>query len=273
MRWTRPEGRHEPAAAGARALAATSSARRSRAARRRRAQGRALAPLVRQFDLPRSAFEALIEGVEMDLGSPPLRDVRRSVRVLHPGGVGGRPDLPRDLRLRRPAVAAVRDRSRRRAAADEHPARRPRGSARGAASTSRSRISARTAVTEDGSRARESRTPGSGVRSPQSRRCCGSRRRGRATTTRAPRQACRARDARRLVAAEIMGAIYRGILDRIEARRLRRVQPRRPHPAAAARADCGGDVGPNGRRSAMTDPSRDPAARLTSSSSAAASPA
>ncbi|MDQ3347223.1 MAG: squalene/phytoene synthase family protein, partial [Acidobacteriota bacterium] len=30
-------------------------------------QGRALAPLVKQFNLPRSAFEALIEGVEMDL--------------------------------------------------------------------------------------------------------------------------------------------------------------------------------------------------------------
>ena len=32
-------------------------------------QGRALAPFVGQFSLPRSAFEALIEGVEMDLGS------------------------------------------------------------------------------------------------------------------------------------------------------------------------------------------------------------
>ena len=32
-------------------------------------QGRALAPLVTQFNLPRSAFEALIEGVEMDIGS------------------------------------------------------------------------------------------------------------------------------------------------------------------------------------------------------------
>ena len=31
--------------------------------------GRALAPLVPQFNLPRSAFDALIEGVEMDIGS------------------------------------------------------------------------------------------------------------------------------------------------------------------------------------------------------------
>ncbi|MBW8895630.1 MAG: squalene/phytoene synthase family protein, partial [Acidobacteria bacterium] len=32
-------------------------------------QGQRLAPLVRQFNLPRTAFEALIEGVEMDLDS------------------------------------------------------------------------------------------------------------------------------------------------------------------------------------------------------------
>src|SRR5204862_7949722 len=33
------------------------------------AQGHALAPFVRTFNLPRTAFDALIEGVEMDLGS------------------------------------------------------------------------------------------------------------------------------------------------------------------------------------------------------------
>ena len=32
-------------------------------------QGRALVPMIRRFDLPREPFEALIEGVEMDLGS------------------------------------------------------------------------------------------------------------------------------------------------------------------------------------------------------------
>jgi phytoene synthase len=32
-------------------------------------QGQALAPLVEKFNLPRSAFDALVEGVEMDLGS------------------------------------------------------------------------------------------------------------------------------------------------------------------------------------------------------------
>ena len=33
------------------------------------AAGRALQPLIRAFNLPRPAFEALIEGVEMDLGT------------------------------------------------------------------------------------------------------------------------------------------------------------------------------------------------------------
>ena len=32
-------------------------------------QGQALVPMIRRFDLPREPFEALIEGVEMDLGS------------------------------------------------------------------------------------------------------------------------------------------------------------------------------------------------------------
>jgi phytoene synthase len=32
-------------------------------------QGRALVPIIRRFDLPREPFEALVEGVEMDLGS------------------------------------------------------------------------------------------------------------------------------------------------------------------------------------------------------------
>jgi phytoene synthase len=36
----------------------------------RTAQGRALAPLVKTFNLPRVAFEALIDGVAMDIGAP-----------------------------------------------------------------------------------------------------------------------------------------------------------------------------------------------------------
>ena len=43
--------------------------RYSRAAHRETPQGRALVPLLKTFPLPRTAFDALIEGVEMDLGA------------------------------------------------------------------------------------------------------------------------------------------------------------------------------------------------------------
>ena len=47
------------------------------------------------------------------------------------------------------------------------------------------------------------------------------------------------RDARRLVAAEIMAAIYRGVLDRIEQRDYDVFSRDRPHPAAPARGHRG----------------------------------
>ena len=77
------------------AAGAASSRAASTAARRRRARASRSPPLIARFSLPRAPFEALIEGVEMDLGTPPLRDVRRSLRVLHPRRVGRRADLPR----------------------------------------------------------------------------------------------------------------------------------------------------------------------------------
>ena len=52
----------------------------------------------------------------------------------------------------------------------------------------------------------------------RSGRCCASRRSGRASIYAPAAAALPRTDARQLVAAEIMGAIYRGILDRIEAR-------------------------------------------------------
>ena len=55
----------------------------------------------------------------------PLRDLRRSLSVLHPRRIGRRLDVPGDFRLPQSCVAAIRHRSRRRSAADEHPARRP----------------------------------------------------------------------------------------------------------------------------------------------------
>ena len=64
---------------------------------------------------------------------------------------------------------------------------------------------------------------------------------------RAQRPACRGRTHAGWSPPRSWARSTGGILDRIEARRLRRVQPRRPHPAAAACADCGNDVGANGR--------------------------
>ena len=74
----------------------------------RRDQGRRLVPFIKRFDLPRDAFEAVIDGVAMDLERTALRDVRRPARVLPAGRVGRRPHLHRDLRLPRPAHAPVR---------------------------------------------------------------------------------------------------------------------------------------------------------------------
>ena len=87
-------------------------------------QGRALAPLVTTFRLSREPFESLIEGVEMDVGTR-RRDLCGAVSALHPRRVGRRPRLPRHLWQSRRRLAAS-DRSRRRAAAHEHPPRRPR---------------------------------------------------------------------------------------------------------------------------------------------------
>ncbi len=83
-------------------------------------QARALAPLVRQFNLPREAFEALIEGVEIDLGSRRYETFADLYEYLHSCRVGGRPHLSRNLRLRGSAFPPVRDRSRGRASAHEH---------------------------------------------------------------------------------------------------------------------------------------------------------
>ncbi len=60
-------------------------------------QGLALAPFVPAFNLPRSAFEALIEGVEMDLDSRRYEAFPDLYEYLHPGRLGGWADLPGNL--------------------------------------------------------------------------------------------------------------------------------------------------------------------------------
>ena len=64
------EGRRRsaPGASGS-AGGARSSPAASTAGTPESQQGRALVPLIARFDLPRAPFEALIEGVEMDLGT------------------------------------------------------------------------------------------------------------------------------------------------------------------------------------------------------------
>lgn len=178
-------------------------------------QGRALAPLVRQFGLPRASFEALIEGVEMDLGSRRYETFddlyEYCIRVASAVGLicleifGYRNerakqyaidlgvalqltnilrDVPTDLALDRVYLPQADLR--------QH------------------------GVTEDDLR-REAQSAGAGVQSAAVKALL------RAQAARARDYYARARaalpreDARRLAAAEIMGAIYRSILDRIEA--------------------------------------------------------
>ena len=141
-----------------------------------------------------------------------LRDVRGALRILHPGGVRGRVDVPGDLRLRGSAGEAVCDRPRGRAAADQHPARRRRGS------RARPRLHPagglrRFGCSEEDLR-REVAAAGHGVGSPAVRALLRHQaERAREYYVRAA-ASLPAGDARRLVAAEIMGAIYFAILRR-----------------------------------------------------------
>ena len=87
------------------------------------------------------------------------------------------------------------------------------------------------------------RMPGHGVQSREVKallRLPGVR--ARASTTSAPTASLPSADARRLVAAEIMGAIYFAILEKIERGRLRRLLPRHPDPPSPPRADRPADL-------------------------------
>ena len=180
------------------------------------AEGRALAPFIARFHLPRESFEALIEGVEMDLG--PRRyetfdDLHQyCIRVASAVGLiclpifgardpGSRQyaidlgialqltnilrDVPGDLARGR--VYIPQDDLRRHGCREQdiaNEAKRPPGTPRS------DRV--RAALRELGMRAREHYERAA--------------------------EALPRPDARRLVAAEIMGAIYRAILYRIERR-------------------------------------------------------
>jgi phytoene synthase len=177
-------------------------------------QGIALVPFIRAFGLPRDAFDALIEGVEMDIGArryDTFEDLREyCVRVASAVGI---------ICL---SIFECRDPRARQYATDLGIALQltnilrdvPGDLARGRVYLPQAELR-QFVVAEDDLR-REAGAAGAGVRSPAVRALLA-------------HQAARARDyyhraaaalppgdARRLTAAEIMGAIYRAILDEIE---------------------------------------------------------
>jgi phytoene synthase len=179
-------------------------------------QGQALLPFVGEFNLPRTAFEALIEGVEMDLGSRRYETFGElyeyCIRVASAVGlicveIFGYED-PRarqyaiELGVALQLTNILRD--------------VPADLARGRVYIPQEDLR-RHGCSESDLRA-EAAGAGGGLRSAQVKallRDQGARAReyyGKAAAA-LPR-----RDARRLVAAEIMGAIYRAILTRIERR-------------------------------------------------------
>jgi phytoene synthase len=178
-------------------------------------QGRALQPLIAAFNLPRPAFDALIEGVEMDLHTsryPTFDDLYQyCIRVASAVG------------LMCVEIFSYRDPASRQYAIELGVALQLTNILRDVpGDLERGRLyipledMARFGVT-DGDLGAEAAHAGHGVHSPavkkllafQAQRARDYYRRADATLPRT--------DTRRLVAARIMGAIYRGILSRIEA--------------------------------------------------------
>jgi 15-cis-phytoene synthase len=178
-------------------------------------QGRALQPLISTFNLPRPAFEALIEGVEMDLHTSRYRTFddlyQYCIRVASAVG------------LLCVEIFGCRDPGSRQYAIDLGVALQLTNILRDVpGDLERGRVYIPLEDFErfgcrEGDLGAETIHAGHGVRSPavkqllafQAQRARDYYRRADAALPRA--------DARRLVAARIMGAIYRGILGRIEA--------------------------------------------------------
>ena len=177
-------------------------------------QGRALQPLIAGFDLPRSAFEALIEGVEMDLHGRRYQTFEElyeyCIRVASAVGLicvqifGCRDAAARqyaiDLGVALQLTNILRD--------------VPGDFERGRVYLPQDDL-ARFGVSE-GDLGAEAMHAGHGVRSPKVRALLAfEAERARQYDARADAALPRG-EARLLVAARIMGDIYRGILDRIE---------------------------------------------------------
>ena len=177
-------------------------------------QGRALQPLIGTFDLPRAAFDALIEGVEMDLHGRRYRTFDElyeyCIRVASAVGLmcvrifgctdPGARQYAIDLGVALQLTNILRD--------------VPDDLARGRVYLPLDDL-ARFGVSEQ-DLAEESARAGQGVRSAKVKALLAFEA-GRARQYYARAEAALPRsDARRLVAARIMSRIYRGILDRIE---------------------------------------------------------
>ena len=212
-------------------------------------QGLALLPYIRQFSLPREPFEALIEGVEMDLGCrryETFADLYEyCIRVASAVGLicveifGYRDPAARqyaiDLGVALQLTNILRD--------------VPVDLAQGRVYIPLEDLRAHGCTEAD--LRHEVAQAGGGVRSPAVKALLRQQAvRARDYYGRAARALPR-QDVRRLVAAEIMGAIYRTHPDADRAARLRRVLAGRPHSTAAARPDRGRHLGP-GRAPAVS---------------------
>jgi phytoene synthase len=179
-------------------------------------QGRALQPLIAQFDLSRGPFEALMEGVEMDLAPRRYQTFdelyQYCIRVASAVGFmcldifGYRGSTARqyatDLGVALQLTNILRD-------------------VRGDLERGRLYIpidDLRTHGCSEEDLRREAATAGRGVQSPAVKALLAQQaRRARDYYARAA-SVLPSQDANRVVAAEIMAAIYRGLLDRIERR-------------------------------------------------------
>ena len=177
-------------------------------------QGRALQPLIETFNLPRPAFEALIEGVEMDLHNTRYATFddlyQYCIRVASAVG------------LMCVEIFGCRDPASRRYAIDLGVALQLTNILRDVpGDLDRGRVYipledfARFGCHE-GDLGAEAIHAGHGVRAPEVRQLLAFQAARARDYYRRADAALPRSDARRLVAARIMGAIYRGILDRIE---------------------------------------------------------
>lgn len=179
-------------------------------------QGRALAPLMTRFRLPRSAFEALIDGVEMDIVPRPYETFEElyeyCIRVASAVGLicleifgyteAQSRTYATELGVALQLTNILRD--------------VPGDLKRGRVYIPQAEMRQFRCTVDD--LRRETESAGRGIRSPEVKALLRYQAQRARDYYRRADEAMPRGDARRLVAAQIMGAIYRGILDRIEKR-------------------------------------------------------